>query len=123
MLAYLERVFGDSNRRENAENEFRALRQGGKDFNTFWAEFQRLAIELDRNEDTLISDLTSKLSYDMRSKLSAGDKRPPDLLEYSKRRQRVYQDLKNLARMKAASDRYTEKRAAATATATATTPE
>lgn len=75
MLACLERVFGDSNRRENAETEFRALRQGGKDFNTFWAEFQRLAIELDRNDATLISDLTSKLSYEMQRQLNTGDKR------------------------------------------------
>ena len=39
MLTYLEQVFGDSNRLENAENEYQTLRQGGKDFNTFWAEF------------------------------------------------------------------------------------
>ena len=48
MLAYLERVFGDSNRRRNAEYEFRYLYQSeGQDFNTFWAEFLRLSIELD----------------------------------------------------------------------------
>ena len=35
MLTYLERVFGDPNRRANAETQFRALRQGSKDFNTF----------------------------------------------------------------------------------------
>ena len=47
MLAYFERVFGDSNRRANAETKFRDLQQDRKDFNTFFAEFQRLAIELD----------------------------------------------------------------------------
>ena len=46
MLAYLERVFGDPNRRQNAEYEFRVLYQTG-DFNTFWAKFLRLSIELD----------------------------------------------------------------------------
>lgn len=118
MLAYLKQVFGDSNRRENAENEFRALRQSGKDFNTFWAEFQRLAMELDRNDATLISDLTSKLSYQMLRQLNTGDKRPTDLLEYAERCQRVYQGLKDVARAKAASERYMEKRAAARATTT-----
>ena len=47
MFAYLERVFGDPHKRQNAETEFQALRQGSKDFNTFWAEIQRLSIELD----------------------------------------------------------------------------
>ena len=39
MLAYLELVFGDPNRRANAETQFCALCQGSKDFNTFWTEF------------------------------------------------------------------------------------
>ena len=65
MLAYLERVFGDPNRRQNAEYKFRVLYQTG-DFNTFWAKFLWLSIELDRNESTLISDLTFKLSHDVR---------------------------------------------------------
>ena len=65
MLAYLEQVFGDPNRRANAEIQFRALHQGSKDFLIFWAEFQRLSIELNRNNETLISNFTSKLSYEM----------------------------------------------------------
>ena len=112
MLAYLERVFGDPNRRANAETQFRALRQGSKNFNTFWAEFQRLSIELDRNDVTLISDLTSKLSYEMQCQLSTGDEEPTDLLKYAERCQRVAQRLKDAARRKAASEKYNEKRAA-----------
>ena len=88
----------------NAENKFWALRQDSKNFNIFWAEFQQLSIELDRSKATLISDLTSKLSYDMRWKLSSGDKRPIDLLKYAEHCQCVYQDFKDLARMKAALD-------------------
>ena len=65
MFAYLERVFGDSNRRQNAEYKFQYLHQTG-DFNTFWAKFLRLSIELDQNKATLISDLTHKLSLDVR---------------------------------------------------------
>ena len=73
MFAYLERVFGDSNRRQNAEYKFRNLHQEGQDFNTFWAEFLRLLIELDRSETTLISDLTHKLSVKIQLLLINGD--------------------------------------------------
>ena len=100
MLAYLERVFGDSNRRRNAEYEFRYLHQTG-DFNTFWAEFLRLSIKLDRNEATLISDLTHKLSVEMRLQLINGDKEPTDLFQYSERCRRVYQGLQEITRAEA----------------------
>ena len=83
MLTYLKRVFGYSNRRKNTENKFRALRQGSKNFNTFWAEFQRLAIELDWNDATLISNLMSKLMYNMQRQLNTGDKQLTNLLEYA----------------------------------------
>ena len=115
MLAYLERVFGDLNRRANAETQFRALRQGSKDFNTFWAEFQRLSIELNRNDETLISDLTSKFSYEMQLQLSTSDEELTDLLKYAERCQRVAQRLKDAGRAKVAAEKYAEKRAATTA--------
>ena len=83
MLTYLERVFGNSNRRRNAENKYQNLRQGSKDFNTFWGEFQRLAVELDRTQATLISDLTSKLSLDMQRYMVNGDEDSTDLLKYA----------------------------------------
>ena len=47
MLTHLERVFGDANCLENAESEYQNLRQGNQDFNSFWADFQRLALEID----------------------------------------------------------------------------
>ena len=122
MLVYLQLVFGNLNRRENTENDFRALRQENQDFATFWTEFQRLSIELNWNNAILINNLTSKLSIKMRRQLSIGDKRPTNLFKYAKRCQRVYQDLKNIARAKAASDQYTEKRAAAAATSSHTSP-
>ena len=90
MLAYLEQVFGDPNRRQNAEYKFRILHQKGHNFNTFWAEFFWLSFELDQNDSTLISDLTFKLSHDVRRQLINGDKLPTDLFKYAKRCQRVY---------------------------------
>ena len=46
ILVYLERVFGDSNMHWNAEYKFQYLRQIGN-FNTFFAKFLHLSIELD----------------------------------------------------------------------------
>ena len=100
MLAYLERVFGDSNRRRNAKYEFRYLHQTGN-FNTFWAKFLRLSVELDRNKATLISDLTHKLLVKMRLQLINGDEEPTDLFQYSERCRRVYQGLQEIVRAKA----------------------
>ena len=85
MLAYLKKVFGDLNRRQNAEYEFRILHQEDQEFNTFWAEFLWLSIELDQNDATLISDLTSKLSLNMRLHLINGDEEPTDLFKYAER--------------------------------------
>ena len=102
ILAYLERVFGNStNRRRNAEYEFQILHQEGREFNTFWAEFLRLSVELDRNEVTLISDLTHKLSVEMRLQLINGDEEPTDLNAYAERCRRVYQGLKKIAHAEA----------------------
>ena len=101
MLLYLERVFGDPNKRANAEYKFQILHQEGQEFNTFWAEFLRLSIKLDRNESTLISDLTFKISHEVQQQLINGDEPPTDLFKYAERCQRVYQGLKDLARAEA----------------------
>lgn len=66
MFDLLERVYGDPNRQHTAMNKFRALRMKDKDFNTFWAEFLRLAADLDHGDATLISELTYKLTPSLR---------------------------------------------------------
>ena len=101
MLAYLEQVFDDPNRRVNAEYKFRILHQEGQEFNTFWAEFLWLSIELNWNKSTLISNLTFKLSHEVRQQLINGDEPPTNLFKYAERCQQVYQGLKDLARAEA----------------------
>ena len=101
MFAYLERVFGDFNGRQNAEYKFRNLHQEGQDFNTFWAKFLRLLIELDRSKTTLISDLTHKLSVKMRLQLINRDEEPTDLTAYAERCRSVYQGFKEIAHAEA----------------------
>ena len=63
MFDVLTASFGDTNRKRNACMEYRSLRQGTRDFNTFWAQFQRLAAELDHSEETLIDDLIEKCHH------------------------------------------------------------
>ena len=115
----LERTYGDPNRKQNAMNSFRALKQGSKDFNTFWAEFQRLAAELEHNEATLISELKYKLSWEMSLQLATGDQAPTDLYAFAQKCQRLYQDLKDSDRSKASMERYAERRSSTAPTPSA----
>ena len=90
MLTYFEQVFGNSNQLKNAENKYQTLRQSNKDFNTFWAKFQQLAVELDWNNTILISNLTSKLSLKMQRQLNTKDIQLTGLLTYTKCCQQDY---------------------------------
>ncbi|ELR05471.1 hypothetical protein GMDG_07393 [Pseudogymnoascus destructans 20631-21] len=47
MFEVLDRVFSDSDRRFTAQRAYRKLFQNKDNFATFWAEFQRLTVELD----------------------------------------------------------------------------
>jgi hypothetical protein len=59
----IDRTFGYPNRVNNARNELFRLRQANKDFGTFFAEFQRLALEGEMPEETLhIVDLDKIIS-------------------------------------------------------------
>ncbi|KAG8672828.1 hypothetical protein FPOAC1_006120 [Fusarium poae] len=53
IIDLLERAFGDPNRINNARAELFRLRQTHKDFSTFFAEFQRLALEGEMSEEAL----------------------------------------------------------------------
>ena len=65
MLETLEQVYRDPNCCTTALQEFRKLYQGNKDFNSFWAEFQYLAAEIDYSPETLIDKLYNKVSVDL----------------------------------------------------------
>ena len=122
MFDHLERIYGDPNRKQTAMNLFRSLRQGQKDFNTFWAEFQRLAAELDHNESTLIGELKHKLNLDMRRQLATGDHEPTDLYAFAQRCQRMYQALKDVDRSKARMERFAEGKKPTSVVVPANTP-
>ena len=72
MLQTLESAFGDPNRKQKAHERYIALRQGDRDFTSFWVEFQRLAAELDFSEKTLIDDLIEQSQYMIQQQLAIG---------------------------------------------------
>lgn len=96
IFQYLERVYGDPNRKHTALTEFRKLRQGMKEFNGFWADFQRLSAELDHNEETLIEELRDKLSIEIQRQLATGEDDPADLYDFARRCQRIDQRLRDV---------------------------
>jgi hypothetical protein len=65
----LEKVFRDPDRRYIVRQAYRKLYQNKDSFATFWAEFQRLTVELDIDEETLINDLRHKVSSKMQAAL------------------------------------------------------
>ena len=93
MFEVLQKAYGNINRAHTAMNKFQDLKMT-KDFNSFWAEFQVLASELNYNESTLISELKFKLTS-LLSQAMAGDVSwPTNIHEYAKQCQHAYQDLK-----------------------------
>jgi Domain of unknown function (DUF4939)/Zinc knuckle len=69
VLTLLDRAFGDPNRINNARNDLFRLRQTNKDFGTFFAEFQRLALEGEMSEDALPTLLEQAINRELRSML------------------------------------------------------
>jgi len=65
----LDKVFSDPDRKYTARQAYRKLYQNKDTFATFWAEFQRLTVELDIDEETLIDDLRHKVNSKMQNAL------------------------------------------------------
>ena len=67
-----------------------------KDFNSFWAEFQVLASELNHNKSTLITKLKYKLTLLLSWAMTGGVSRSKNLYTYAQQCQLAYQDLKDI---------------------------
>ncbi len=83
----LYQIFDDSNRRTNALKTYRRLKQieSFKDFNTFWAEFQRLANDSELyNQEALLEDLKDKMFYELQKTLAIESYKATDLHEFAK---------------------------------------
>jgi hypothetical protein len=95
----LYQIFDDSNRRTNALKVYRRLKQieSFKDFNTFWAEFQRLTSDFELyNQKTLLKDLKDKMSYELQKALAIESYKVIDLHEFVKMCRYTNQTLKNV---------------------------
>jgi hypothetical protein len=69
ILDLLDRAFGDPNRVQNARRDLFALRQKNSDFGTFFAEFQRLALEGNVSEETLPTLLEQAINRELQGML------------------------------------------------------
>ena len=83
MFEILQKAYGDVNWQHTAMNKFRDLKMI-KDFNSFWAEFQVLASELDDNKATLVSELKYKLTPSLSWAMTGGVSWPKDIYKYAK---------------------------------------
>ena len=95
MFEILQKAYGDVNQAHTAMNKFQDLKMT-KDFNSFWAEFQILALELDHNEATLISELKYKLTSSLSRAMADSVSQLKNIHEYAQQCQLAYQDLKDI---------------------------
>src|SRR5271154_1582565 len=100
MFDCLTQVYGDPDRRHTAQRLYSKLYQNRRPFAEFWAEFQRLAAELDYNQTTMIDDLRFKLSPSLQNALVHVPD-PTDIYEFARTCQRVDQRLKDIQAVQA----------------------
>ncbi len=95
----LYQIFDDSNRRINVLKIYRRLKQveSFKDFNTFWAEFQRLVSDSKLyNQEALLEDLKNKMSYELQKVFATESYKTTDLHEFAKMCRYTNQILRNV---------------------------
>ncbi len=95
----LYQIFDDSNRRTNALKTYKRLKQieSFKNFNTFWAEFQRLISDSKLyNQKALFVDLKNKMSYELQKVLAIESYKIIDLHEFAKMCRYTDQTLRNV---------------------------
>ena len=95
MFEVLQKTYGDVNQKHTAMNKFQDLKMT-KDFNSFWAEFQVLTLELDHNKSTLIIKLKYKLTPSLSQAMASSVSQPKNFHEYAQQCQLAYQDLKDI---------------------------
>jgi hypothetical protein len=95
----LYQIFDDSNRRTNALKTYKRLKQieSFKNFNTFWAEFQKLVSDSKLyNQKALLENLKNKMSYELQKTLATKLYKAIDLHEFAKMCRYIDQTLKDV---------------------------
>ena len=90
ILQTLKNVFDDFNRKLIVINEFRALRMSDKNFYFFWAEFQRISVDLNYNENTLMTKMIHKLHSKLQ-RLIMIEHQIANIYNLTKQCQRIYE--------------------------------
>jgi len=116
VLDVLERTFGDPFRKRTARNEFRNLKQGNRDFHSFWSDFQRLTADLEESDETLVEELRHKVSIEIRTALAA-DRNTTDLFELAQSCQYIDQELRDVGRARQNLSRFAPRLASTTVAA------
>jgi len=99
VLRVLERAYGDPNRVSNARKDLFRLKQQNREFASFYAEFQRLALEGEVTEDSQITLLEATLSRELKAQLTSVDAPDGDVhtfaefLQKLENKRRFYNDL------------------------------
>jgi hypothetical protein len=65
MLDYLATVYSDPHKELTALKDFRQLYQGSDPFHKFWADFMRLAVQLEMTDRTLMIELRNRVNVDI----------------------------------------------------------
>jgi hypothetical protein len=79
ILEVLEKAFGDPNRASRAVQKLHDIRQQNKEFNLFYAEFQRLALDSGLDEISLVPILEKAISRELKQLLINSKPDRPDI--------------------------------------------
>ena len=109
MFEVLTAAFDNANQKQKDRATYQSLSQGARDFSSFWAEFQRLAQDLDLSEETKISDLIQKSHHTIEHKLATGEEELTNLVQLACQCQRIEQALKEANCSKMVQDRIAER--------------
>jgi hypothetical protein len=94
ILDILERAYGDPNRVNTARTRLFRLKQANKEFSVFFAEFQRLGLEAEMNDESLATLLEQAVSKEIKGMLVHS---PPPSRQYLALASHL-QDLENRTR-------------------------
>lgn len=114
----LANIYGDPDREHTARAEFNRLTQGNKEFSAFWAEFQRLMVEIDATENRLIWEFRRKLSFELQQGVAR--ERPTNIFDFARLCQHLDQNLREANKQRASRDHFATRTAVAPVTARTT---
>jgi hypothetical protein len=79
----ITRAFGEADSKEVARRKFKAIRQGNRLAAAYWAEFQRIRVDLDYNGSMYIDQFNDGLHIDVQQQLALLETRPTTMLDFA----------------------------------------